>query len=298
MQTRKTQITRQNGGKTEAILRSFAGPRELSEYIEKTPVKPWFEAVAHSQSDDRCAANFSGSKTWAEADRMFSAGCPEIAQRIAAVVCGAKPVERRTQIERSVAGFAPCVPSWLNGDPRSMFTSKKVTKQARKIDLYISVTASCQYTAAQIEEGLCEVLSMIQGLEKSGYRVAITMIASFAAETKRCRGGRAAEHRVIAYTMPIKRAEERLSVLRLSYVCCHPSMLRRHCFALLERDPDTNEKDYIKTYGFVPGLQDVQKILDVTKPGAVVIPGIFRDRKEREQVAQKIGIPLTKLQSN
>lgn len=296
MQTRKAQITRQNGGRTEAILRSFAGPREMSECIDKTPVKPWFGAKAHSHSDDHYTASFSGTKTWAEADRMFSAGCPEIAARIAAVVCGAKPVERRTQIERSVAGFAPCVPSWLNGDPRSMFASKKVAKQTKKIDLYISITASCQYTAAQIEAGLCEALSMIQGLEKSGYRVAITMIASFAAEIKRRRGGRAAEHRVIAYTMPVKRAEERLSVLRLSYVCCHPSMLRRHCFALLERDPDTNEKDYISIYGFVPRLQDVQQILDAAKPGAVVIPGVFHDKKEREQVAQKLGIPLTNLQ--
>lgn len=252
----------------------FYSIQDMRDYIAAMPVGRFYKTSgpsSHQTSRER--TKFTGSASYDEAEALLSYGCPDIAAKLAKAVCKAQKIELKNSFVRQQAGFAPVVASWLCGDPQSMLAVKRQRRQARVIDAYISCSYSCNVSTDAIIKAQSRALSMVRGLEESGLRV--NLWSFFAV---------AGSGREFAYYLRIKKAEEKLNVLKLSYPLCHPSFLRRHFFALLEHTAAADTESLAANYGRPLCGADVSLLDLVSKTkkigeNAIIFPSEIGDRK-------------------
>lgn len=247
----------------------FFSVHDMRDYIAAMPLGRHYAERSHTTSRER--TKFTGSTSYEAAEKLLDYGCPDIAAKLAKTVCKTQKIELKNSFVQQQAGFVPVVASWLCGDPRSMLAVKRQRRQARVIDVYISCSYSCYVSAEAIIRGQSRALSMVRGLEESGLRVNIW--AFFAV---------AGSGREFAYYLRLKKAEEKLNILKLSYPLCHPSFLRRHFFALLEHTAAADTKDLSCNYGRPLRDEALLELVGKTKKigeNAIVFPAEVNDCK-------------------
>lgn len=255
----------------------FFSVADMRDYIATMPVGSRYAALRkgiNSQRTDPWYVDFSRSASYAEAEKMLDYGCPEIAENLAKVVCKTQKIELKNSFVRQQAGFVPVVASWLCGDPQSMLTVKRQRRQARVIDVVFCVVFDCHVSAADIIRGQSRGLSVVRALEESGLRVNLWVAMC---SCKMLRGGGNLE---LAFYLRLKKAEEKLNVLKLSYPLCHPSFLRRHSFALTERTAAANVPEFTSGYGACISNCDLIDFVKKTKKigeNAIVLPAELND---------------------
>lgn len=219
----------------------FFSVPDMRDYIATMPVGSFYagrRGGPASVERSRERTKFAGTSSYAAAEQLLDYGCPDIAERLAKAVCKAKKIELKNSFIRQQAGFVPVVASWLCGDPQSMLAVKRQRRQARVIDAYISCSYNCSVSAEAIVKAQSRALSMVRGLEESGLRVNLWVFNVVEGSS-----------REFAFYLRIKKAEEKLNILKLSYPLCHSSFLRRHFFALMERTVAADTETLARTYG-------------------------------------------------
>lgn len=188
-----------------------------------------YPSYASGQQDGN--ASWCGSKTFAEADRLAVEGWPdglEQAEKMRTQLCGVLGSRaEKPRLARSVAGFSPCVPSAIAGDPENMFTTKKVEAVATgKIVTIVynnCVSAGISAKTLMLRGAIC--LALVDTLESCGFRCEVQI-----GNGCRQRGTNPQHETFVTLKLP----EDALNIDTLSFWLVHPSAFRRMLFCIWE----------------------------------------------------------------
>jgi hypothetical protein len=137
-----------------------------------------------------------------------------------------------------------------------MVYSKPEIKKQKVVNLYRDITFAAYWNEQAIENEGVKALQIVRALEAQGYRVNLNMM--FLSENSNTR---------IVASVKIKRAEERLSIIKTAFPLAHTAMLRRIMFNWLEKLPDLPQ-GFVCGYGRPNG----EAIKALLKPNDFFIP--------------------------
>lgn len=122
-----------------------------------------------------------------------------------------------------ILGFVPIVPNAIIGLPLSMINQVREPKKVKGIDIFFNVSIRCSTSKEDIARKGAIMLSLIDALERKGYRVNLK-VGSVSMKKNTVHG--------VVTTM--KRYDEPLNIRKLAYYLVNPSCLRRTFFKLKE----------------------------------------------------------------
>lgn len=146
---------------------------------------------------------------------------------------------QKKRIKADIVGFVPIVPRAILGRPDSMLNIKNQPQKQRMINLVYGFSALGNVSGDDLLKGGILFLSLVNQLEKEGFRIKIDLLRCTTASTKDA----------IAYTVTVKEYSQPLNLLKLCYPLVHPSMLRRTSFRWCETLPDLTTSEYAHGYG-------------------------------------------------
>jgi hypothetical protein len=154
-----------------------------------------------------------------------------------------------------VAGAYPCVPLACSGDPANMvsFQEGELKAPSPIIRLGVNVWASSGYTQDHITNYGAAILSYIDALEASFYRVELTAIIY-------CKFS---DGVVFSQEIIIKRAEQPLDLDRIAFVFCNAAFFRRIAYAAREKDPQLTRRDVLGYARTMPARNDMLTLAGV-----------------------------------
>lgn len=205
--------------------------------------------VGYSSSDTD-DITFYATPDYETAERLMLDGDAESAERLERYYMRAnyKSARAVSITSRAVVGHTPCVPAYLQGSPASMYATTTRTEPRRTLDLLYSPTATNDINADELAEAGSVVLNLVNIIEASGISV------NLYAAPKCSFNAYGAEHDIVI--VQLKRAGQRLDLLRLAYCLVNPSFFRRHGFRWLETNGGVTESQ--PTYGRTQ--KDLEKI--------------------------------------
>lgn len=134
-----------------------------------------------------------------------------------------------------VRGYAPSVPRALRNLPKSMYRRENKPKKGKIINIVYDMAVNCGVSAEQQAQKGAEIVSVIQQLERLGYRVRLDIMAEFADSG-------------IMYVMRVKIKSEwnPLDIKKLAGIMTNVCFQRRVAFDWYERLPGAK---YMSGYG-------------------------------------------------
>lgn len=234
-QTNKTNKDMVRKAKTFQVCRYFDTLKEMRAYIDNTP--PLLENVIknHRHSEEG-SHEFTGTADMSEANVMLTAGYPEGVKELTTVK--AKP-SRNGQMEifRSFQGFTPSVGDVVAGNPSNMLNARQSVKTSCKVvDVVLGAAFSCEWSTEDIMKEAKKAVQAVMTAENNGYRVNLYVCFSSA-----YLGDKRDKNNTCDILIKIKGANQKMDLLRVSYPVIHPSFLRRHVFAVMERSVELNK---------------------------------------------------------
>lgn len=211
----------------------------MSQFIEATPPKGIFSEVAQLSSCRIGDQEFFGTMSFDDANDLMSGGWQAGADKVSAYMSKSKAGRKGTSptLYTSVVGFAPCVPAYLSGNPLNMYNQKQASNRKRIISITYNCAVSASISAEKIQQAAAKLFNVIVGLEKQGINTELYL----------CFIAREREEQIFL-SVCIKQAGRPFNLLSAAYPFVHPSMLRRHCFAIIER-AGVRSKGWSRSYG-------------------------------------------------
>lgn len=224
------------------IFEHFKTLNELTETIEKRPLNKVF-AGERPYSETLAPKNdpFYYSASYDDASELLKSGYREPLERMKAEILKVEknaPTPRQKRF-KSISGYAPHVPNAIQGIPLSMFNRKNTPKPSKTIHLLYGFSAVGRTRAEDLIKGGVMFISLVNSLERAGYRVKIDIVRCTTTSTRNA----------IGYTCNLKEYSQPLNLLKLCYPLVHPSMLRRTSFKWCETLPKLTDRGYKGTYG-------------------------------------------------
>jgi len=190
------------------------------------------------------AADFTGTKSFDEAVTLARFGWADGLTRLSTamdVIANAAHLDPVPFVAMDVAGAFPIVPVAVAGDPLNMVHLAPSEDRVKPVlRLAYNTGALAKYAAHELTNAGAAFLSVVAGLESSGFRVEVTMVP-----TSEGNGGKYAK--AMARTV-IKRADEGLELDRLAFCLLHASCHRRINFSRIERHKEL-ESGWAGSYG-------------------------------------------------
>ena len=217
------------------VYKYFDTLKEMRTFIDETPILPY-----NAKKNYRCSVDgdkdFTGTENMAEANGMMTAGYPEGIKELRTIK--AKP-SRNGQIDifRSFQGFVPSVGDVVAGNPLNMLNARHSVKASCKVmDVVLGAAFSCEWSTEDIMREAKKAMQAVMTAENNGYRVNLYICFSSA-----YLGAKRVKENTCDILVKIKGSNQKLDLLRVSYPVIHPSFLRRHVFAVMERLVELNE---------------------------------------------------------
>lgn len=227
--------------KYENVTEVFNSVNEFYAALQKRSVNETFAGNERSKDEDE---SFFGTKDMETANKLLLNGDIENSKKLQAtrVNTNTEKYEAifKKQTERGVVGFLPCIPVYLSGQPRNMFTIKKVYQKTKIINLIIEHAIPGITPVADILSAGAQIASAVCSLEKSGVRVNLFIGISGKKSTQ-----------TLTCVVKIKNAGAPLNKLRITYPIVHPSFLRRHFFRWVETNTNNIRSEFVHSYGSV-----------------------------------------------
>lgn len=233
------------------VIKKFDSVGQFSHYLNNTEVSPLFKG--HSLTSSCASKSFSGTESYECADELLLRGDREGMEMVRKII-SKNPSSLHGSGERAkkrffndVAGFMPHVPNFLAGVPQQMINSKVVRyKNSKVINVIYNCAVSCGESADNLRKVALNVLSFVNKAERNGYRVNLYVLNScFCHKTK------TSDLEELMLLVRIKDSNNYADLLKMVYPMTHPSWLRRHVFAFIERCPNLHNKSWISSYGCV-----------------------------------------------
>lgn len=248
--------------KTFQIQKYFCSLGEMQEYIKKTPVMDENKIFNYSEEGSQ---EFTGTADMSEANVMLTAGYPEGVKELKTVK--AKP-SRNGQMEifRSFQGFTPSVGDVVAGNPLNMLNARQSVKTSCKVvDVILGAAFSCEWSTDDIMKEAKKAVQAVMTAENNGYRVNLYVYFGVC-----YLGEKPNKDNTLDILLKIKGSNTKLDLIRVSYPVVHPSFLRRHIFAVMERSAQL-----CKGYGYVkPAKIDAVKAChkSIKQPRIINLP--------------------------
>lgn len=237
----------------------FEDFKSLSHLIYELENRPNNRIMCNEHSSQKTDdADWSGTKTYAEAVKFALEGYekPLSALKRGIVTAERKTLQaRRCKTTNDIIGYTPNIPAAVIGLPQNMIRSDVEPKKSKIIDLIYSPTSNCGTSSETIEKAGIAVLSIINSLEKSGYRVALSIAFKLSKED---------EDRVIA-TVKVKDWRQPIDLKKVAFPLCNSAMLRRFGFKWLETCEGLKESGWNWGYGQSLRYDDAKELLKQNK---------------------------------
>jgi hypothetical protein len=225
------------------VHESFKSLIHFLDTVEKRTVNNVFKSQKELSSEHG-SKRFTKTENYLESVELIKKGYSEPLNQLKKGINKkvASAIQPRTRAKMDIVGFTPIVPAVLIGRPDSMFNRVKTPQKQKMINLVYNFGGTANITADELIKGGINFLSLVNILEKQGFRIKIDLLLVTALQ----------QGRKITSTsclITVKEFSQRLNLLKLCYPLVHPSMLRRNGFKWIETQPKLVDKDYLRGYG-------------------------------------------------
>ena len=228
--------------KRKVVYENFKSINELLSTMEKRPIRNQAFKDKENIASQRIEENkpWSGTTDYNQAMEIMKSGYKDPLEKMkkAILKIGQNEKANRPKMKNDFVGFVPHVPNTLMGLPITMINKEKQTDKAKTIHLIYSVSTASKVKPNDMITGGINFISLVNSLEKQGYRVRIDIISSMA--TNRT---------LSSFSVTVKDYGQKLNLLKLTFPLVHPSMLRRIAFKWLETNLELKDKDFTAGYG-------------------------------------------------
>lgn len=228
-----------NPPKNRCIDQEFS-PSELWDHVEKEPIG----RDPDGWSSSKAAEAWNGNISWKKAKDYARNGWPEGTDKIAPTLARVDEliahVMPEPRMSYDVVGDAPDVGAYLAGIPENMLTTEIQEGAARMVRVCVNVGASAGVSPRAIEARGIIACALTDALERAGYRVEVR--AGWSQRTRDPKPNAEGALYLGTWTT-LKRAEEPLSLDRITFALIHPSFMRRILFRVMELIPDRQDRD-------------------------------------------------------
>ena len=226
--------------KIKTKIVEFDNIQEMVTYIKNTPATNKFKLFG-LESEKTTNPEWYGTKNIKEAYELLRSGwvdkSKELEQKLnSRIQKEAAPVMHQRSVYDVVGGNCS-VPRYLQGVPTSMIRQVRQPVKEKVVTVNFCCSFAARVKAEEITERAIDCLSYVKKLEDTGTRVNVNVVWATTKPNER-----------FAWVVPVKKSSERLSIAKLAFTLCHPSMLRRIMFCCLERDTDVPE-NFVTGYG-------------------------------------------------
>ena len=206
-----------------------------------------------------------GTKNWGASIELMTKGYTVGAEYLKE--CFEKEERRIENVTTSrmttdVMGYAPCVPNYLSGYPRTMYANKRIKRDVPKrcVRIFLDNCASCDVSGETLLKSGAVMLNVANNLERHGYRTEIWVIPF----CSRKRSSNRMNYRNFMACVKVKDFRDGFNFQSLAYPIAHVSMFRRQGFRFLETVSATKkmkESGVIKNYGVCVPEENEKEIL-------------------------------------
>ena len=206
-----------------------------------------FSDKEQSARTGRSATNFTGTKDFAEAEKLFKqgwkSGIKALEKQVAADFAG---TAQRATVRNYYVGACPNVPRSLQGLPDAMRQVYRTPQKQRVLTILVDGGAHCGVGKDRYMQVAACVYQAIREIERQGTRVELIHTHGF--EIPKVNSS--AETLVVVEEVTLKKASETADAGRLSFAVAHMSMARRLDFKWIEVCPCPYlNGDMAKNYG-------------------------------------------------
>lgn len=214
----------------------FDNINELANYVTYKPHKP-----GRSNDSEDCDEDFTHTSSFEEAVNLLKYGDNKLFDlvkkekaniNVEKILGNAK---RRQVYKNNIQGYIPNVANFLIGNPKNMIDIEKTKTSQRIINIFLNIRVDGFTSADVITKIGVKYLSVIDILEKMGYR---------------CNLYSGVANKDDGYysfmLVRVKTDKEPLNMKKICFTIAHPSMQRRIKFKWME----VNDFDHNFTYGY------------------------------------------------
>lgn len=249
------------------IVNYFTSIHDMHKYLTENDTQPYFANRVETGSH-LAGSTSKGTESYEQADNFLLYGDKESMKKVEEM--GLKETREniaryanRRQVYSSVVGFAPNVANYVAGSPCSMIASRQVRQKQKTIKVCYINNASGYESTDNIFKAAVNMFCAIMILEAQGISVDLTI--GICAKQNRGKDK-------LGMFLKIKRAGQKLDILRMIYPCVNPSFLRRHYFRYTEVTKGVI-KSFVNNYGYI--VEDKNDIRDMAascniKPDVII----------------------------
>lgn len=229
---------------TTIVKETFKSLDSLLDTMEGRPLNAAFKGnrdeAASERDETKSRTPWSGTKTYNAAQDVLKEGYFEPMEKMkkALLKIGQADKYQRPRPKNDFVGFVPNVPAHLMNLPLTMINKERQMPKTKTIHLTYSFCAAAKTTTAEMIDAGINFISLVNSLEKQGYRVKIDIIMAMQEGTT-----------TAAMIVNLKEYGQQTNLLKLAFPLVHPSMLRRFGFKWLETTPELKDRNFIWGYG-------------------------------------------------
>lgn len=236
--------------KRKVVSENFKSLGVLLDTMDSRPIRNEAfknkEGLASQREEIGDKKPWSGTQTYSEAMEIMRTGFRDPLEKMKKGILkmGANEKDKRPRLKNDFVGFVPHVPHTLMNLPITMINKEKQTHKNKTIHLIYSYGASSTIKPNDMIKGGINFISLVNSLQKQGFRVKIDLISSFTSQKT-----------LACMLVNVKEYGQNLNLLKLTFPLVHPAMFRRIGFKWIETTPEL--KDIELTYGYGTPLSHV-----------------------------------------
>lgn len=230
--------------KKTIVKEYFKSLESFIDTMEGRPMNRAFHGIEKDPSSQRDETErrtkFSGTNTYNDAMNILRIGYKEPLEKMKKGILkiGEQTNNQRPRTKNDYVGFAAHVPNHLMNLPITMINRDNQTPKTKMIHLTYSFCAASKTPIEDFIKGGINFISLVNSLEKQGYRVKIDLI--FTSVTSKT---------AATFIINLKEYGQQTNLLKLAFPLVHPAMLRRFAFKWLETTPELKDTNFVVGYG-------------------------------------------------
>ena len=213
------------------FVQHFDSMDEFAKFIGTAKNNAVFSDQEQSAITGKRATEFTGTKDFAEAEKLFKqgwkSGIKALEKHVAADFAG---TAQRATVRNYYVGACPNVPRALQGLPDAMRQVYRTPQKQRVLTILIDGGAHRGVRKDRYMQVAAFVYQAIREIERQGTRVELIHTHGFEIP----KADRSAETLVVVEEVTLKKASETADAGRLSFAVAHMSMARRLDFKWIE----------------------------------------------------------------
>lgn len=172
--------------------------------------------------------DWHGVDSYEEAVQYLRDGYSPVVESLKTTLKRSDNQEKTYRSFNNICGYVPVVPLALKNIPTNMVDMDRNVPKDKVIDIYYDITANCDKEVEQFLKAGEALLSVLIGLEQSGYRFNLYAVQSYNNDTK-----------TDLLCVKVKSSDRPLDIKRMSFALIHPSFFRVIGFTWESQSPVT-----------------------------------------------------------